>query len=375
MNPVLVQSSGSHSFLFFRHLRGYPSGVTGRRSLQENLAGWLDGAATGFASFDEAAVAVFQFQACENHAYGRYCNARGIDAADVRGWRDIPAVPTDAFKFRSHRLATFPAAAMVKQFLSSGTTSEIRGVHEFQNLALYESSIRGGWSQLGLPPIRNPWFLSQDPAAAPESSLVHMFGVLAAAALPAGASRWLIDAAGRVDAGRLRRAVDDGEAVELFGTAISLLRFAETSGGLCLPHGSWIFETGGYKGLAQAPEPGQFREKLASCFGVAGHRILNEYSMTELSSQFYRWPDEPAHRGPDWTRIRVVNPETGEPAATGDAGYLEIVDLANLDSVCAVRTQDIAIARGDSEFTLLGRDPGALPRGCSRASDDLLKRS
>jgi len=349
--------------------------VTGRSALQERLGNWLSGGKTGFASFDEAALAVFQFQSRENHAYRRYCGARGIDAAEVRGWRGIPAVPTDAFKVRSHRLATFPAQARVRQFLSSGTTSEIRGVHEFRSLALYDASIRGGWQQLGLPPLGNPWFLSQEPAAAPESSLVHMFGVLAAAALPAHDRRWLIDPAGQIDAGRLRRAVGEGQAVELFGTAIALLRCAGIWGSLQLPQGSWIFETGGYKGLAEAPEPAEFREKLASCFGVPGQRILNEYSMTELSSQFYRWPDEPAHRGPDWTRIRVVNPETGEPAAAGEAGYLEIVDLANLDSVCAVRTQDIAIARGDAAFTLLGRDPGALPRGCSRASDELLNHS
>jgi hypothetical protein len=96
--------------------------------------------------------------------------------------------------------------------------------------------------------------------------------------------------------------------------------------------------------------------------------------MTELSSQFYRWADEEAHRGPFWARARVIDPERGRLAAAGAVGYLEIVDLANLGSVAAIRTQDLAIARGDSEFVLLGRDPAALPRGCSRATDDLLTR-
>ena len=69
-----------------------------------------------------------------------------------------------------------------------------------------------------------------------------------------------------------------------------------------------------------------------------------------------------------------MDPETGKPAATGDVGYLEIVDLANLGSVAAIRTQDLAVVTGETEFILLGRDPGALPRGCSRASDDLLMK-
>jgi hypothetical protein len=70
----------------------------------------------------------------------------------------------------------------------------------------------------------------------------------------------------------------------------------------------------------------------------------------------------------------VVDPETGEEAGAGEAGYLEIVDLANVGSVLAIRTQDLAIARGASSFTLLGRDPVALPRGCSRGADDLISK-
>jgi hypothetical protein len=120
-------------------------------------------------------------------------------------------------------------------------------------------------------------------------------------------------------------------------------------------------------------EPEIFRERISDFFGIPTDRILNEYSMTELSSQFYRWADEEAHRGPFWTRVRVIDPETGRPAAEGQPGYLEILDLANLGSVAAIRTQDLAIQRGDSSFVLLGRDPGALPRGCSRATDGILR--
>jgi hypothetical protein len=162
--------------------------------------------------------------------------------------------------------------------------------------------------------------------------------------------------------------------VAFFSTAIALLRMMESQPPTVLPPGSWVFETGGYKGLTETLEPPEFRHRVAAFFQIPPDRILNEYSMTELSSQFYRWPGEPYHRGPFWTRIRVIDPETGTPAAKGQPGYLEIIDLANVDSVMAIRTQDLAIAHGDSAFVLLGRDPGALPRGCSRAADDLLKK-
>jgi hypothetical protein len=52
---------------------------------------------------------------------------------------------------------------------------------------------------------------------------------------------------------------------------------------------------------------------------------------------------------------------------------LRIVDLANLWSAQAVLTQDLAIAKPDGGFLLLGRDPNALPRGCSRAMDELIQ--
>lgn len=325
---------------------------------------WIGGDAGGAARFDEMALEVFRHQYAENRPYRAYCGALGKGPESVEDWRGIPALPTDAFKFPEFLPRSFPEGRARRHFLTSGTTTEVRGRHEFEDLDLYEASILAGWREVGLPEISNPWFFSQGPDLAAESSLVWMFDVLRRKA-GAGPERWMLEG-GKPDA--------DGGAVEIFSTAIGLLRWMEEGGKMRLPEGSWIFETGGYKGLTETLEPVVFRRKVAEFFGVGEERILNEYSMTELSSQFYRWGDEETHRGPFWTRVRVVDPETGKAAAEGEAGYLEIVDLVNLGSVAAVRTQDLAVARGDSEFVLLGRDPGALPRGCSRAADDLLTR-
>ncbi|MBK1883287.1 hypothetical protein JIN85_12745 [Luteolibacter pohnpeiensis] len=335
--------------------------------LKQRLLDWMGGDSSAFASFNEAALEVFAYQFEHNASYRHYCEARGVTGARLTDWNEIPALPTDAFKFPAHQPRCFPAENATRYFLTSGTTREVRGRHEFEDLELYERSILAGWSQLGLPEIRNPWFLSQSPSDAPNSSLVHMFEVLDRSI---ASERWMIDLEGHIDTSGF-----PGKApVELFSTALALLKWTECNGPTPLAEGSWIFETGGYKGLRETMEPERFREKVAAHFSIPVNRILNEYSMTELSSQFYRWPDEEGHRGPHWTRIRVINPETGAPAGDGEPGYLEILDLANLGSVAAIRTQDLAIARGPSSFTLLGRDPGALPRGCSRAADDLLNQ-
>jgi len=124
-------------------------------------------------------------------------------------------------------------------------------------------------------------------------------------------------------------------------------------------------ETGGYKasGISLTKEDlyAQFHTKL----GLAEGQIWNEYSMTELSSQFYTRGINNAHIGPPWLRFQIIHPETLKEVNEGEMGYLVLYDLANIDSVCAIQTQDFAIREGRG-FLLIGRDPGALPRGCSR---------
>lgn len=322
-----------------------------------------------FSSFDEAACTVFRHQFERNAAYRAYARALGRTPASVQTWQQVPAVPTDAFKLPDFPLACFPPRESVKVFRTSGTTREIRGEHWFRDLSLYETSILEGWRHADLPVPANPWFLSQSPRDAPDSSLVHMFSTLQLHHVPDATDRWMIDADGKIETSDLAAQT---EPVALFATAIALLRCIESGNAVPLPKGSWIFETGGYKGLKVTLDPAAFKNLVSQSFSVPVDRLLNEYGMTELSSPFYAWSGESHHHGSPWTRIRVIDPETGKAAETGQPGYLEILDLANLDSVAAIRTQDLAIARDDSAFTLLGRDPGALPRGCSRRSDDLL---
>lgn len=341
--------------------------------LRNRLLAWMADPGRGFGSFDAAAAAVFRHQYRHNAPYRAYWDACGAPAPDVGfDWHEAPALPTDCFKEAAHPPRAFPAEATRRVFLTSGTTREVRGRHAFDALDLYEASIREGWRQLGLPDVRNPWFLAPPADLTPESSLGHMFAVLGAGC----AERWLIDANGEIDLGLF----DDPdppaggtpgwrEPVGLFSTSIALFRLMESHPPIVLPAGSWVFETGGPKGVSVTLDPAGFHLRIAEFFGIPVDRVLNEYSMTELSSQFYRWHGETSHRGPHWTRIRVIDPETNRPAPDGQPGYLEILDLANLGSAAAIRTQDVAIATAANAFQLLGRDPAATPRGCSRAAD------
>jgi len=132
-------------------------------------------------------------------------------------------------------------------------------------------------------------------------------------------------------------------------------------------------ETGGYKGSGRELAKRDLYQMFEQFLGLPEQSIINEYGMTELSSQFYARGTDGLHNSPPWLKALVIDAETGREAGVGETGILRIFDLANLNSVIAIETQDLAI-RLEGGFALLGRDPSALPRGCSRAADELMRR-
>ena len=175
---------------------------------------------------------------------------------------------------------------------------------------------------------------------------------------------------GVIDLNRLR---DLSAPVCLLGTALGFLHLAEALGAerIVLPAGSTAMETGGYKGSGRVIARPRLYAMLGEKLGLAPGEMINEYGMTELSSQFYARGPHGLHHGPPWARAVVADPATLEEVAEGETGILLVYDGANVGSVVGIRTQDLAVKHG-SAFELLGRDPSALPRGCSRAADEWL---
>ena len=132
-------------------------------------------------------------------------------------------------------------------------------------------------------------------------------------------------------------------------------------------------ETGGFKGSGREISKRDLYTQISDQLGIGIESIRNEYGMTELSSQFYSCSVGRSHHGPPWTRFQIVDPETNRAVTPGNIGLVRIIDLANLWSVIGIQTQDLAVEQPDGGFLLLGRDPTALPRGCSRAMDELLE--
>jgi len=333
---------------------------------QERLTNWI---LTGGDDdhFNALALELHAFQKARCPVIAAYAGVAGWQKEPAH-WKEIPALPLEAFK--RTRVTIFPEEATKHEFITSGTTGETRGRHFMPNLDLYQTAVCAGWAEAGLPDLPQLLLLPTE-TEAPQSSLATMFGLLQRGRGISQTGLW--QEGHRLDAGQLRACVvESAHPLCLAGTSLAFLHLLETSDRIVLPAGSILMETGGFKGSGRQIEKRELYGQLQEFFGLQTDRIWNEYGMTELSSQFYTNDLGNVHRSGHWVRAMVVDPATGEEAKEGATGVLRLYDLANLFSCLAVETRDLAIRRGE-EFELIGRDPAALPRGCSREADALLQ--
>ncbi len=351
--------------------------------------------------FNGMALMLFTLQFTHNPAYRKLCESRKISPSEVSHWTQVPAVPTSAFK--EFEISSLPPEKRTHVFYSSGTTVQkpSRHFHNAESLAIYEASLLA-WFRFHVPPEKNLAILTPPPSVAPNSSLVHMFETIRRNfAAPEKSflgsldrdGSWTLDFESAV--GALESACRSGERMVLLGTAFSFVHLldylAEKNLRFQLPPDTRVMETGGYKNRSRILPKSELHALITDRLGVPPSRILCEYGMSELSSQAYdsaevgrarhsvraeavtsesgaQRTDAPYHRGqfhfPPWARAQIISPETGKEVADGETGLLRIFDLANVFSVLAVQTEDLAVRRGDG-FELIGRAELAEPRGCS----------
>jgi hypothetical protein len=341
--------------------------------------------------FDALACDLARFQAKHVEGYRRLCAARGVDVDSLARASDAPAVPTDAFKMA--RVAAFPPGEARAVFRTSGTTIGARGEHAMRDVATYDAAaLAFGRAALthGLPAGRVPVLvLGPTPVAAPDSSLTHMLALfvreLGAPASPE--ETYLVDADGIIDLGafdaRVAPAIVRDEPVLVLGTSFAFVHLLDALGDdtFRLPPRSRVMQTGGFKGKSREVDASTLRAEIARVFHLGERAVVAEYGMTELSSQFYEWTldDASARHGvyvePPWARVVPVDPESLAPVAEGAVGIARIEDLMNVDSAFAVLASDRVRRVDASRFELLGRAPGAAPRGCSIAIDEILGRA
>ena len=325
-------------------------------------------------AFDALAHRLFKFQFEHNTPYRHFCTSRGVTPNSLTSVTDIPAIITTAFKQLD--LSVLSPSDRTTTFHSSGTTTHqpSRHFHSTETLRVYEQSLITAF-QLHVCPSHQPLnFLILAPrrADAPHSSLVHMFETVsekfgtsttfAGTVAPDGS--WLLNFDQIQQPQQLPTVI--------CGTAFSFVHLcdhlASIDTTLTFPQGSRVFETGGYKGRSRTIAKPELHQLISQRLNIPESHIITEYGMSELSSQAYdRTVGSSSARifhFPHWARACVVSPETGHEVAEGGTGLLRVLDLANVGSVAAIQTEDLAIRRGNG-FELIGRAPVAEPRGCS----------
>jgi hypothetical protein len=337
------------------------------------------------ARFEALALALFAFQFERCAPYRRFCEARGVTPARVRRWQDVPAVPTGAFKELA--LTSFPRERAVHAFRTSGTAAAARGALLLDTLAVYEASLSASFARGVLPDLAPGdriafHVLAPSAREAADSSLSHMFDAMLRDAGTPASSHWI--ARDALDGARaltdLEAAERSGKPVLLCGTAFAFVHLLEEldrrGRRFALPPAARVMETGGFKGRSRSLPRDELYAWIADRLAVPADRVVNQYGMTELGSQFYDTvlgePGAPRRKvAPPWTRVRVLDAMSGADAAPGEPGRIAVLDLANTGSVCALETADLGRAIGDG-FEVIGREPGAEQRGCSIAADALL---
>lgn len=337
--------------------------------------------------FNDLALRIFAHQLRHNRPYAQFCASRGI-ALDAMpsNWEAIPPVPSAAFKEAALSTFDFSRAALV--FETSGTTQGVGGKHYMETAALYDAALLAGFNDAMLRDTDGPLrylLLVPNPAQRPQSSLGYMMRKVSGA-YGDGRDAWYLDG----DTLDLDRFVEDVRGAQhheaalcIAGTAFAFVNVldelqAREISSLPLPDGSRIMETGGFKGRTRIVERSQLYAELCALFSLPEDRIVAEYGMTELTSQYYddvmlrqAQHDNVARvkAAPPWLRPRVVGPD-GKTLPDGIVGALVHVDLANRSSCVALQTEDLGVAVPGG-IILIGREQGTELRGCSLDAEQL----
>jgi len=317
--------------------------------------------------FDGLALELFGLQFEHNKPYRRFCEARGVLPGSLEGWKEIPAMPTSAFK--ELELTCLPLEQRTKVFHSSGTTQHrpSRHFHSAESLEIYEEACwrsfetnviskeirdrkqesRGGgrWSVISDQGTETELvILTPGAEEARHSSLVHMFETVRrrmGAVESVFVGRTGADGSWRIDFGPAIEALKTERPVLVLGTAFSFVHLLDYFGELDLRFklaaGSRVMETGGYKGRSRSLPKKELHRLITRRLGVQESEIICEYGMSELSSQAYNkvtgdtWQmtnggglrtrvEGQGRRQfsfPPWARVQIISPENGREVAMG----------------------------------------------------------
>ena len=309
------------------------------------------------ASFDALALDVFRYQAAHNLIYAQYLDLLRVNPRAVSHRTQIPHLPIGLFKSRDLRTGSWEPEAI---FTSSGTTGANTSRHPARSRQWYrDHAARTFERQYG--PLRGRAVLALLPAYLERtgSSLVFMADDFIRRSGHRASGFYLDD---------LPRLAEELAALRanrtptlLLGVSFALLDLAEA---FPQPLGNTvIMETGGMKGRRRELTRAELHNQLRRAFHVDA--VHSEYGMTELLSQAYAPRDGLFYPAPT---LAATGRELTDPFAAarpGGTAALNLIDLANLDTISFLATDDLGRVYPDGSFEVLGRLDYSDIRGCN----------
>lgn len=324
--------------------------------------------------FNALALEVFEYQFANNSVYRQICLAH--QKTKPQNWKEIPCLTTDLFK--TQKLFCQNNKQIAKVFYSSGTSQSQQSKHYLSELELklYENSLWKTFSAaFNLSKQKFKYLvLSSSPKESPNSSLIYMFEIIRQK-LQVNENCYFIQNNCLQIQNLIKEIHNTNFPVLLVGTAFAFIHFLDEAQ-ICLPSGSAIMETGGFKGKSREIPKKEFYDLLSEKFCLAKENIVGQYGMSELGSQYYDFSyilqlSEERYKKPlPWARVRIVKPDNlQEEVSEGEIGLICHYDLANLDSLAFVLSGDLGQKKENNGFEIIGRAKSLITKGCSLTAD------
>ncbi|MEP1490544.1 MAG: acyl transferase [Algibacter sp.] len=307
--------------------------------------------------FETLALQVFQHQFYNNKVYRSFCDLLYKHPSDVKTINDIPFLPIQFFK--SHSILS-SQSDIETTFTSSGTTGSLTSKHHVTDLEVYKQSFRQGFKPF-YGNIEDYVILALLPSYLERtgSSLIYMVDDMISQSNHKESGFYLDTISELKDT--LIKLDSEGKKVLLIGVSFALLDLVEAYQ-FDLKN-TIIMETGGMKGRRKELIRDELHQQLQNGFGV--NFIHSEYGMTELLSQGYS-NGNGIFRAPKWMQVLTRDTEDAlSIQAKGQAGGINVIDLANINSCSFIATQDLGRVYNDGSFEIIGRFDNSDIRGCN----------
>jgi len=332
------------------------------------------------ARFNDLALREFELQYHTLKPFREYCDKKGAAPGKVGNWKDIPAVPSLAFK--KFIMASFPTEKAEHAYFTSGTTSPDRKGAIYRDkgaVGLVNAANELLTRHYVFPDMERMKILLMVPSPKLAPGIGMAVG-LEQLRVKFGTpeSAYLITRSGldlELLLGSLIEAERTAEPLALIGSTagfIYFLKACEKEGlSFRLPPGSRVCDGGGYLGQFGECSKEEYFEKCHKVLGVPEHYCINVLGMGEISTNFFdsvlkdHLEGKSAERHkviPPWSRLEVVDVESFRPLPRGETGLLRHYDLANRSMVLAVQTDNLGFET-DGGFEIVGRwtkRPGSL---------------